>query len=164
MNYRISIALLLLAAAGPALAHGQLPTPTACSGQQAFHLGAFGYAETGLREYRICLRREANNPQLRGSGGSGQPPVCRVNSISIPMVTCPAKTCGEFDDDYRVARALALATCTAYANASTEFPDGGLVVPIFDGPASFLDADHHQVYELSDGISGVCALCPDEAQ
>jgi hypothetical protein len=167
MNCRISIALLLLAAAGPALAHGELPTITACSGHKPTYLGTFGYLEKGLREYKICLTREAGNPWLRNGGGggsgsgSGQPPVCRVDSIPITMVACPAQTCGEFDDDYRTARALALAACSAYVGAGTDYPDGGLVVPMFNGPETFLDDDHHQVYELSDGISGICGLCPE---
>lgn len=165
MNYRTCIALLLFAAAGPALAHGELPTITACSSHQPIYLGTFGYREKGLREYKICLRREAGNPWLRDAGGGGggnQPPVCRVNAIPITMVACPAQVCGEFDDDYRAARALALAACTAYVGAGTDYPEGGLVVPVFNGPASFLDEDHHQIYDLADGISGICALCPDE--
>ena len=163
MNYRSCIALLLFTAAGPALAHNELPTVAACGGQKPVYLGTFNYAEKGLRDYKVCLRREAGNLWLRDAGGGGnQPPVCRVNAIQITMVACPAQVCGEFDDDYRTARALALAACTAYVGAGTDYPEGGLVVPVFDGPATFLDANHHAIYDLADGVSGVCALCLDE--
>lgn len=163
MNYRILFAFLSLLAAGPVLAHGELPTMATCQGHKPVYLGTFGYLQKGLREYQFCLRREAGNPWLRSAGGgSGQPPVCRVNGIATTMVACPAQTCGEFDDDYRTARALALAACTAYVGEGTAYPDGGLVVPLFDGPPSFLGDEHHAEYQLSDGISGVCALCPGE--
>ncbi len=168
MNYRISMALLLWTAAGSALAHGELPTITACSSHKPVYLGTFNYREKGLREYKVCLKRESGNPWLRdggngGGGGGGHPPVCQVQTVPITMVACPAQTCGEFDDDYRTARALALAACNAYVGAGTDYPEGGLVIPVFNGPATFLDEDHHQLYDLADGISGVCALCPDEA-
>jgi hypothetical protein len=166
MNYRTSIALFMLFVAGPAFAHGELPTIEACRGYKPVYLGTFGYIQKGLRDYQICLRREAGNPALRGSGGSGggsPPPICLVDSHPITMVRCPAQVCGEFDDDYSTARALALAACTAYVGEGTDYPDGGLVVPLFNGPASFLSTNHHQAYEITEGITGVCALCPDDA-
>lgn len=165
MNYRASIIVLLLAAAGPAFGHNELPTLTACSGHRPIYLGAFHYSERNLREYKACLRRdEGSTPPRRSGGGGALPPVCHVNSIPITAVACPAETCGEFDDDYRTARALALATCTGYVGAGTGYPEDSLVVPIFSGPSSFLGADHHLVYDLSDGLSGMCALCPDEVR
>lgn len=164
MNYRASIIVLLLAAAGPAFGHNELPSLTACSGHRPVYLGAFHYSERNLREYQACLRRDEGSPPRPRSGGDGQPPVCRVNSVPIVTVECPAETCGEFDDDYRTARSLALAVCTSYVGAGTDYPEGSLVVPIFSGPSSFLDADHHLIYDLSDGLSGTCALCPDEVR
>lgn len=164
MNYRACIIVLLLAAAGPAFGHNELPALNTCSGHRPVYLGTFNFPERSVREYQVCLRHGTDNPPPRGSGSGGLPQVCRVNAIPITMVTCPAKTCGEFDDDYRAARALALSACTGYVGAGTDYPEDSVVVPIFNGPSSFLDEDHHLIYDLSDGVSGMCALCPGEVQ
>lgn len=165
-NYRLCTALLVLFAASPALAHDLLPTMDACSGAKPRILGSFGYSKAGLNDYRICLRREAangHNPSTGGGGGgSGPGPICYVQTVPIEMARCPAQTCGDFDDDYGVARALALSACMSYVGEGTEFPEGGLVLPVFDGPQTFLGQNHHADYQITQGISGTCALCPDD--
>jgi hypothetical protein len=172
MNYRISIALLVLAAAAPAFAHDQLPNITACTDAAPITIGTFGFKAAALREYRICMVREAGNPWLRsgsdGSDGSDgntrptQPPVCRVNTIPLTMVVCPAKTCGQFDDDYKTARALALSQCSSYIGPGTAYPANTVVIPIFSGPETFLDPNHHQLYKSEDGVAGECVVCPEK--
>lgn len=166
-NYRLCTVLLVLFAAGPVLAHDQLPTIDACRSGKPRILGSFGYVQKGLRDYQICLKREAANLPGRtgggggGGGGSGGP-YCLVNTTVITMVRCPAQTCGDFDDDYSVARALALSACTSYVGPGTEFPEGGLVVPVFEAPQTFFSENHHADYQITQGISGTCVLCPDE--
>lgn len=162
MNNRLLGVLLVLFAASPVLAHDQLPTIDACRDSKPRILGSFGYSKAGLNDYRICLKREAALLPGRPDGGSGGGPICYVQTVAIRMVRCPAQTCGDFDDDYGVARALALSACMGYVGEGTAFPDGGLVVPVFEGPQTFLSPNHHAAYQITQGISGDCVLCPDE--
>lgn len=169
MNFRCCTALLMLWAVAPALAHNQLPMIQACEGSKPVYLGSFGYEKKALRDYHVCLVRYGMaTPRLAGTGGGGggtgpgPDPVCIIDDRPLEMVRCPAQTCGDFDDDYSTARALALAACSSLVGEGTDFPDGGLVVPVFDGPSSFLGTTHHADYTINQGIYGQCALCPGQ--
>ncbi len=85
---------------------------------------------------------------------------------------CPAsgmgdvntKSCGQFDDEYGLARAATNNLCSSLAydlrNVST-YGDDGTVRPIFYGPESMKNSDnnHHDVYSITQGVKFACGLC-----
>lgn len=69
------------------------------------------------------------------------------------------KTCGQFDDDYGTSRRSALRVCEAFAAPRTGPGDLGRVIAVVESPASYLDPDHHALYRVEEGLSGVCVRC-----
>lgn len=69
------------------------------------------------------------------------------------------KTCGVFDH-WNEARSIAIDTCAGVAvSYAGLFPDG--LIPQFIGPNTFIDggsaaADHHSIYDFSQGLSFNC--------
>ena len=72
-------------------------------------------------------------------------------------------SCGEFDDDYGVARRMAIHYCAIYAVPwqRGHVADWGSVVPDVRQPADFNNGTHHQNYSATVGLSGMCARCDD---
>jgi hypothetical protein len=70
------------------------------------------------------------------------------------------KTCGQFDH-FSQSRSAAITTCYELAALNpTQYPGG--LFPVFIGPQSFVTAgsasvDHHENYDLSEGIEFECS-------
>ncbi|MEC4725349.1 hypothetical protein HWQ46_07295 [Shewanella sp. D64] len=75
------------------------------------------------------------------------------------------KSCGQFDDEYDLARSATNHLCQslAYRNVNSR-GDGGTVRPIFYGPESLKNSDqnHHEVYSIVQGVRFACGLCDME--
>src|SRR5690606_22557893 len=72
-----------------------------------------------------------------------------------------SRTCGQFDDDYGTALAVAQQHCGQYASAATmpSQPDHGSTSPLMSGPDAFLSPEHHALYEVGLGVEGICLRC-----
>ncbi len=88
----------------------------------------------------------------------------KSKDISPESVVCDDwdgvfKTCGVFDH-FNEARSIAIDTCAGVSvSYSGLFPDG--LIPQFIGPSTFIDgssaaADHHVLYDFSQGLSFNC--------
>ncbi|MGI2258209.1 hypothetical protein [Shewanella sp. GXUN23E] len=90
----------------------------------------------------------------------------RYASWATETGECPATTdistrsCGQFDDEYDMARSASASMCQQLVYRSGP-GDNGTVRPIFYEPASFRDQDpnHHELYRLEQGIVFACGLC-----
>ena len=69
------------------------------------------------------------------------------------------RSCGIFDDDYGVTKRMTVSYCAAYSTASKDGSDFGTVVAEVVGPASFNGTDHHKLYSIDEGVSGMCGRC-----
>jgi FPC/CPF motif-containing protein YcgG len=130
------ILLLGLAAAGLCTAHSELPTEGWCAHGQPVPVARFElFAEVLVAE--------------RDSGES-----CTTGDASAPA---NSKECGQFDDDYDRSRRKALAVCSAHAGRIDG--DFGSVIAVVQSPETYLDPEHHRLYRLEHGLSGLCVRC-----
>ena len=69
-------------------------------------------------------------------------------------------SCGQFDDDYSLARTLADNQCASYQGSEIEF-ELGTIKPIFHAPDVFKNAqkEHHDLYRKEMGLVFSCARC-----
>lgn len=165
MSFRFAaVGLLLIAPL--AQAHDPLPSADWCQQGRPVPVAEFRYQKPALFSYRACLAkltdrdgdtagctvRDDTDTPLSGSA---------VRSQTIPTHLCPAQTCGEFDDDYNVARRMAFNLCNTFATGvpSLASSDNGSVVAILTGPSTLITPAHHADYTLSQGLSGICARC-----
>ncbi|MBN8741050.1 MAG: hypothetical protein BGP24_20200 [Lysobacterales bacterium 69-70] len=165
MSFRFAAASLLLIAP-LAQAHDPLPSADWCQQGRPVQVAEFRFQKPALFSYRACLAkltgrnddapgctvRDDAEAILRGSA---------VRSQTIPTHQCPAQTCGEFDDDYNVARRMAFNLCNTFATGlpSLTSTDNGSVVAILTGPSTLIAPGHHADYTLSQGMTGICARC-----
>lgn len=135
MNLKLSFGLILSAACASAIAHSELPTDTWCANGRPVPVADFAiYPET-----LIDARRGEQGQCTAGKG--------------------LAKECGQFDDDYGTSRRLAMHVCSAYAARQAGPGDVGSTIYVARQPASFLDAEHHRIYRVEQGLSGICVRC-----
>ncbi|MBV7317287.1 hypothetical protein [Shewanella sp. NIFS-20-20] len=116
-----------------------------CSGGQIKVLGEFSIMP-------LHLSRFARNEE----------PTCEPVNGDINT-----RSCGQFDDEYGVARMAAAQLChtLAYSDARTSIDaDDGSVKPIFYGPESLRNTqeNHHEVYTIQQGVNFACGLCEME--
>lgn len=156
MPYRYLLALSLSFAALPALAHDPLPALDWCSRGRAISIGEFDFDGRTLATFRKCA----------GSGARPDTAVC--TALPIPIgddVICPPAQCGEFDDDYHVAKMAAFRYCQSLRTLSPELRTGtgsvdDQIVPLFAPEQhTFNSPTHHADYDLDEGIKGMCMLC-----
>lgn len=167
MSFRFAVAGLLLIAP-LAQAHDPLPSADWCQQGRPVQVAEFRFQKPALFSYRACLAkltdRDGDTPACVVRDETAAPGILRndaVRSQTIPTHQCPAQTCGEFDDDYKVARRMAFNLCNTYTTSSTAAAstDNGSVVAILTGPSTLIATDHHADYTLSQGMSGICARC-----
>ena len=173
MKLKILTTLLLTLTAAPALAHDM---PGVCPGHgKGTVLRPFSLDGGKITRYQSCVlrglrpTRTPRNILKATHSGSGDPPTpCQISDgVTVVMTACPNQTCGDFDDDYRLAQDTAISICTSEAvaqQATAELPAGGTVLAVFNGPAQFTGTDHHAQYQRSMGGYGVCVFCPAPAQ
>lgn len=166
MSFRSAIAGLLLIAP-LAQAHDPLPSADWCQQGRPEPVAEFRFQKPPLVSYRACLAKltdRDDGPACAVRDDVASPGILRnaaVRSQTIPTHQCPAQTCGEFDDDYHVARRMAFNYCNTFAtgpNNLTSTGDGN-VVAILTGPSTLIETGHHADYTLSQGMTGICARC-----
>lgn len=158
MHYRYLLALSLSVAALPALAHDPLPALDWCSQGRAVPIGEFDFDGATLKSFRQCAAHR---------GGGTAPAICALLPTSTPTddVICSPAMCGEFDDDYHVAKIAAFNYCNSLSNYATQISGGAgntdhVIVPLFSSDSATLQsADHHRLYRLDEGAKGTCMLC-----
>lgn len=131
--------VLSLAAAGlfwqaSARAHSELPDADWCSRGVPTPVAQFEI-------FPATLRAEREREQQCSAGKSS------------------AKTCGQFDDDYGTGRRSAARLCDAHAAARIGPGDIGSVIAVVESPSSYLHPDHHDLYSVDEGLSGLCVRC-----
>jgi hypothetical protein len=165
MRIRYLLALTLSVVAVPALAHDPLPAMEWCREGRAVPIGDFEFDGGTLKTFHQC--------RLSRRSDHGSSSVCALLPIPVRPVTddrvCEPNMCGEFDDDYHVAKIAAFNYCNsldAVAPDPDSYPPGTTgtynhqIVPLFaPEPASFHAANHHLIYKLEDGIKGSCMRC-----
>lgn len=158
MRYRYLLALSLAVTALPALAHDPLPALDWCRSGRTVPVGEFDFDGRTLRSYQKCT----------GSGGNPAGSICAL--LPIPTgddgVICSPAQCGEFDDDYHVAKMAAFRYCQSLRNLGPKLRSGSAadtddqVVPLFaPDQYTFNSSTHHTDYDLDEGIKGMCMLC-----
>jgi len=127
---RVVLTLALSVLASASWAHGDLPTPTWCSDGRPVTVATFSFKGETLPNAAQC-------PGVRDNVDN--------------------RDCGQFDDDYGTARGMALTACEVHQLSGPG--DIGSVLVIVDSPATYNDADHHALYDVSQGLSGRCVRC-----
>lgn len=128
----ILFAGLLAALAGTAAAHDTLGLQAWCGGGRLQLLGEFQIGPGPLAAFR--------DADACPSGGG-------------------PKNCGQFDDDYYVARTYSASYCVqAYPEIAQSSELIGLRAEIV-GPAPFLSDNHHAAYHVGQGVQGFCVAC-----
>ncbi|MBB5206494.1 hypothetical protein [Chiayiivirga flava] len=142
--FALCAAIVLCIAAHPqrAHAHAQLPSETWCEAGVEVVLATFQISPQTLVDLRV-----ADECPPPGS----------------PVV----KDCGQFDDDYGIAKSAAGAACAAYMPRKQPPGDFGSVIVVVEAPAQYNAETHHVDYDVQQGLSGACVRCdrprPDEA-
>ncbi len=146
-------ALLLVLAVTVAQAHDPLPSPVWCSNGRPYAVTQFQFSPAQIQSYADCLRlgicAETAPISATARGGSGD---------------CSTQHCGQFDDDYGVARRMAFARCSAYSQPTPtrSNPDLGSAIELIASPASFNTSSHHTDYSAGQGLLGQCVRCADK--
>ncbi len=168
------LALAIIASTGipEARAHEQLKSGDWCATGNVRYDGTFKFEGILLTAFANCLRTGACEAPLEGKALTG-----RANDAgrlltprrADPLSKDPQLKCGQFDpragfDDYTVARMLSQQHCALFGPLPTEGADDptsdiGTVVPVALFPESYNSIDHHALYTLDQGLSGVCAIC-----
>lgn len=139
---RLSLATLLaLATAGTARAHSELPSSGWCAGGDVVEVASFEILPATLAD----LREDDKCP---------------------PEGTPIEKDCGQFDDDYALAKNASAQACAAYAGRPGRgaASDAGSIVVLVESPAEYLVESHHADYSLELGLRGMCVRCEIGAQ
>jgi hypothetical protein len=165
--------LLLLVVAGPALAHVSLPSESWCSHGRLAPVGHFTFSAIQIQHYADCETTTACVvPATPGSAGSDTALTARglagravapPEDCSQMLVPEPTASCGEFDDDYGVARGLTDAFCARFVRLpiGNHVADWGTVVPDVLNPTLFYDPDLHHNYSIYSGLDVMCLRCED---
>lgn len=127
-----SIACSLVLVSGTCMAHGELPTAGWCEGGRMTVVSTVNLSGPALRD------------QFERCPAPGQLP--------------RPKECGQFDDDYAFARGVAASQCAVHAWPHP-VGDVGTVLFIPEGPASYLDDEHHLQFRNVHGVWGSCVRC-----
>lgn len=136
---RLPAALLLTCVVGDALAHSELPSAAWCANGRVVEVARFEIEPQTLQQ----LRQDDECPP------PGQPIL---------------KDCGQFDDDYGVAKRAADRACSAYARPPSQQDvantgDAGSVVVLVESPLEYSAPTHHDDYTVDLGVSGMCVRC-----
>lgn len=148
-------ALLLVLVAGATRGHEPLPSPVWCSHGRAVAVAQFQFTPVQIQSYADCLRlgicAQTNPISASARGGSGD---------------CSVQHCGQFDDDYGVARRMAFNRCSTYSQPTPtpSNPDLGSAIELIASPVSFNASSHHTDYSALEGLSGQCVRCAEIAQ
>jgi hypothetical protein len=134
---RMIIAVFASLASATAFAHSELPTVEWCANGDPVPVASF--------EFLPDTRPGADSDRRGDQCGSGQ-----GGGVG--------RECGQFDDDYGIALALAQQSCAAHKRRTTQ-GDVGSVIFVAEQPATFLHEDHHRLYRQVHGLSGTCVRC-----
>lgn len=134
LPFRIATLLCCVAGVSSVQAHSDLPTAVWCENGREVELATFQIQPTTLQQ----LRADDECP----------PP-------GSPIL----KDCGQFDDDYGVAKSAAGAACAAYMPLKAPVGDIGSVVILIHQPQQYLVESHHSAYNVGLGLSGSCVRC-----
>ena len=143
---RIALAVGL-AAASTAGAHSELRSATWCSGGIIHYTGEFAFTQRQLDDEMLRNARRRCAPGVEP--GVGTP----------PDIGSPTSTCGVFDPPYETAVMMARGACGGGDAPTGNASDDGTTVAFVSTPASFNDADHHDTFDFSQGIQGMCGIC-----
>lgn len=142
------IALAAATFAPHAAAHGDLPHKDWCDGGTA----------TFIAEFKLSAK------DIAGSAARSSTEECpeanTARSTDRPGAGPKILTCGQFDPPYSQARTAGQRHCSRYALPTQgSSPDYGTTAAIARGPASYVDARHHEIYRVDDGLHGECVIC-----
>jgi hypothetical protein len=144
-----AFALVLALAGTVAQAHEPLPSTEWCSSGRAYAVAQFQFTPAQIQSYADCLRSGmCVEPSATARGSAGG---------------CSTQHCGEFDDDYGVARRMAYNRCSGYSQPTPtrSNPDRGSAIELIFSPGSFNSASHHQDYAAGQRLDGQCVRCGD---
>lgn len=120
---------------GMVSAHSEFPTPTWCSRGKIVEVGSFQILPSHLQQLQQADQCPAPN--------------------SGPIL----KDCGQFDDDYAIAKKAAMTACSGYAGRPMGGSDAGTVIFNVMSPSAYNDANHHDTYSIDMGVTGICVRC-----
>lgn len=143
MTARLLTTLVLLLASGAAAAHGSILDRQICKRGETVFSENFAFTPEELNGYAACL----NDP----TGADCTTPV----PVSV---ICSIETCGEFDDDFGVAKRMAINYCVAVADQPVALGESGVTVTVTSS-ANFNGPDHHDKYRFREGLGGICWYC-----
>jgi hypothetical protein len=136
--FSLILAGILVLISAPTPAHNELPSHNWCVNGEVVAVANFEFFPRLLMQQRDELRYAlaaeiSRDPSLRD--------------------------CGAFDDDYDVGRSSAVAHCSQFATSDGSQGDIGTVLPLVSSPQTYLHKDHHDIYSLTQGLSGTCVRC-----
>lgn len=131
------VSLALALAATSAFPHSELPHPEWCAAGRIVVVASFDLTP----ELLLGMRERCRPAPHDGDGEGG------------------TRHCDQFDDDYEVARRAALATCAVHQAHPLGPGDIGSVVHLVELPGTYNHDDHHQLYDVHQGLSGYCVRC-----
>lgn len=130
----LAATIATLACALPdARAHSELPTQRWCEDGVQVEIATF----------------DVPPPSMIQAAVAG---ACVLQNGSIP------KDCGQFDDDYAIAKSAATAMCAAYQPKKPPPNDYGTVIFLIETP-EYVAEDHHESYVIEHGVRGSCVRC-----
>jgi hypothetical protein len=136
--FSLILAGSLILASAPTTAHNELPTQNWCIEGEVVAVAEFEFFPRLLMQQRDELR----------------------SALTAAINEDPSlRDCGVFDDDYDIGRTSAVAHCSQYATSDGSGSDIGTVLPLVSTPQTYLSKDHHDVYSLTQGLSGTCVRC-----
>jgi len=124
-----------------AAAHDDFPGADWCTNGTVAYTGAFAFTRAEL--YAEVQRRQ----QAASTDCIGRPTASAGG---------PVGHCGIFDPPYEAARSIARAACGASESAAAPAND---IVAIIQSPPSYNAANHHESFDLNDGLRGICGVC-----
>lgn len=147
MNTRIAIPLILLLTTTTAGAHQSLAEARKqfCRSTETPTRQYFYFDTYALLDYATCFFPDPNSP----TNCTG----------SVPTSTlCSVTDCGDFDDDFGIAKRMALNYCVAASpNPNALNADG--VKLILTSSSNFSGPNHHTAYQFEEGLGGYCLYC-----
>lgn len=139
---RFALALAAgLAVSCIAAAHDDFPGTDWCTNGTIALTGEFAFTRAEL--YAEVQRRQ----EAASTGCIGRP---------TASIGGPVGHCGIFDPPYEAARSIARAACGASESAAAPAND---IVAIVRSPPSFNAENHHEIFNLEEGINGICGVC-----
>lgn len=128
------LAALACTATADLRAHSELPTQHWCENGRQVEVATFDIPPPSL--VQVAVEGECV------PGNNGQIP----------------KDCGQFDDDYAIAKSAANAMCAAYQPRKQPPNDYGTVIFLIETP-EYTAEDHHDIYSIDHGLKGSCVRC-----